>query len=110
MVYQHAARGADAAITHAIDAHIDAQQSADEDGGDGSSGALVPAGQWHVNGTTGRQVTADTGRMRETEGADLGFLVGAGEGNRTLMTSLEGWGSAIELRPHVWRGDEVPAR
>src|SRR5215472_10559911 len=31
---------------------------------------------------------------------ELGFLVGAGEGNRTLMTSLEGWGSAIELRPH----------
>jgi hypothetical protein len=29
---------------------------------------------------------------------DLG-LCGAGEGNRTLMTSLEGWGSAIELRP-----------
>ena len=26
---------------------------------------------------------------------------GAGEGNRTLMTSLEGWGSAIELRPRV---------
>src|SRR6185312_5731457 len=26
--------------------------------------------------------------------------IGAGEGNRTLMTSLEGWGSAIELRPH----------
>jgi hypothetical protein len=25
--------------------------------------------------------------------------VRAGEGNRTLMTSLEGWGSAIELRP-----------
>jgi hypothetical protein len=44
MVYQHAARGADAAITHAIDAHIDAQQSADEDGDDGSAGALVPAG------------------------------------------------------------------
>jgi hypothetical protein len=35
---------------------------------------------------------------------------GAGEGNRTLMTSLEGWGSAIELRPHIWRGDEIPAR
>ena len=30
---------------------------------------------------------------------DLRFPVGAGEGNRTLMTSLEGWGSAIELRP-----------
>jgi hypothetical protein len=24
----------------------------------------------------------------------------AGDGNRTRMTSLEGWGSAIELRPH----------
>ena len=32
---------------------------------------------------------------------ELGFRVGAGEGNRTLMTSLEGWGSAIELRPHL---------
>jgi hypothetical protein len=32
-------------------------------------------------------------------GPDLGLRVGAGEGNRTLMTSLEGWGSAIELRP-----------
>jgi hypothetical protein len=30
---------------------------------------------------------------------DLGLRVRAGEGNRTLMTSLEGWGSAIELRP-----------
>ncbi len=26
---------------------------------------------------------------------------GAGEGNRTLVTSLEGWGSAIELRPQT---------
>jgi hypothetical protein len=26
-------------------------------------------------------------------------VVRAGEGNRTLMTSLEGWGSTIELRP-----------
>ena len=25
---------------------------------------------------------------------------GAGEGNRTLVASLEGWNSAIELRPH----------
>jgi hypothetical protein len=42
-------------------------------------------------------------------GFDLGFWVGAGEGNRTLMTSLEGWGSAIELRPRV-RRDVGPAR
>jgi hypothetical protein len=31
--------------------------------------------------------------------ADLGFLSGAGDGNRTRMASLEGWGSTIELRP-----------
>jgi hypothetical protein len=30
---------------------------------------------------------------------NCGNSIGAGEGNRTLMTSLEGWGSAIELRP-----------
>src|SRR5262252_9506387 len=39
---------------------------------------------------------------------DLRFLVGAGEGNRTLMTSLEGWGSAIELRPRVRRETRSP--
>ncbi|CCQ95458.1 hypothetical protein CULT_2640004 [[Clostridium] ultunense Esp] len=26
---------------------------------------------------------------------------GAGDGNRTHATSLEGWSSTIELRPHV---------
>src|SRR4051812_26529905 len=26
---------------------------------------------------------------------------GAGDGNRTRMASLEGWGSTIELRPHT---------
>jgi hypothetical protein len=36
--------------------------------------------------------------------SDLGLHVGAGEGNRTLMTSLEGWSSAIELRPRVPAG------
>ena len=66
--------------------------------------------QWHVYGTTRRQATADAVQAREIERADLGLCIGAGEGNRTLMTSLEGWGSAIELRPRVWRGDKVPAR
>ena len=27
---------------------------------------------------------------------------GAGEGNRTLATSLEGWGSTTELHPHIF--------
>jgi len=31
--------------------------------------------------------------------------LGAGDGNRTRMTSLEGWDSAIELRPQ--NGSEV---
>jgi hypothetical protein len=54
---------------------------------------------WHVCGT--RMVRELTGAVRLDGGwsCDLGFLVGAGEGNRTLMTSLEGWSSAIELRP-----------
>jgi hypothetical protein len=30
---------------------------------------------------------------------DLGFWFGAGDRDRTGMTSLEGWGSTIELRP-----------
>ena len=38
-------------------------------------------------------------RRQASAYADLRIRVGAGEGNRTLMTSLEGWGSAIELRP-----------
>jgi dihydrofolate reductase len=37
-------------------------------------------------------------RFRRENTSDL-LTLGAGEGNRTPMTSLEGWGSAIELRP-----------
>ena len=33
------------------------------------------------------------------------FESGAGEGNRTLVASLEGWSSTIELRP---RSEETP--
>jgi integrase len=44
LIYQHEARGADTAITNAIDAHVDAERSrrADDDGGE--SGTLIPAG------------------------------------------------------------------
>ena len=38
-------------------------------------------------------------------------LPGAGDGNRTRVTSLEGWGSAAELRPRspdaTWRGPRL---
>ena len=30
-------------------------------------------------------------------------VFGAGDGNRTHTTSLEGWDSAIELHPHIHR-------
>ncbi len=38
--------------------------------------------------------------------ADIQTLNGAGEGNRTLATSLEGWCSTIELHPHASREHE----
>jgi integrase len=46
MIYQHRARGADRAITNAIDAHIVTERDSDDDDGDGdgAAGALVPAG------------------------------------------------------------------
>jgi integrase len=43
MIYQHEARGADQAITRAIDTHVQAEQANDDDG-DGSAGALAPMG------------------------------------------------------------------
>jgi hypothetical protein len=54
---------------------------------------------WHVCGTTVVRGLIWPTTPPGYPHCDLGFLVGAGEGNRTLMTSLEGWGSAIELRP-----------
>ena len=49
---------------------------------------------------TDRHFSEDEKRA-DSYGLDNGFPWGAGEGNRTLMTSLEGWGSAIELRPRT---------
>jgi integrase len=44
MIYQHRARGADQAITSAIDAHVQAERAEDDDDGGGTAGVLVPAG------------------------------------------------------------------
>jgi integrase len=43
MIYQHEARGADKAITDAIDAHVD-DETRREDGDDGAAGVLMHAG------------------------------------------------------------------
>ena len=44
IIYQQAARGADEAITEAMDAHVEADQAGDEDGDDGAGSVLVSAG------------------------------------------------------------------
>jgi integrase len=44
MIYQHEARGADRAITDAIDTPVQAERADKDEDGDGLSGALVPAG------------------------------------------------------------------
>jgi hypothetical protein len=59
-----------------------------------------------ANGTEGLRLRRRPERPAADPWPELGFRVGAGEGNRTLMTSLEGWGSTIELRP---RGALAPA-
>lgn len=43
MIYQHVARGADKAITDAIDTHVQAEKRSNDDE-DGAAGLLVPAG------------------------------------------------------------------
>lgn len=43
IIYQHVARGADKAITDAIDTHVQAEKRGN-DGEDGTAGLLVPAG------------------------------------------------------------------
>jgi len=44
MIYQHEAQGADKAITNAIDAHVQAEQTKRGGDEDGPSNVLVPAG------------------------------------------------------------------
>ena len=43
MIYQHEERGADQAITSAIDSHVQAEQRGDEDD-DGQADVLAPVG------------------------------------------------------------------
>jgi hypothetical protein len=43
MIYQHEARGADAAITGGIEAHVQAERGQDYDGDDGAARVLIPA-------------------------------------------------------------------
>jgi hypothetical protein len=44
MIYQHEARGADAAITGGIDIHVQAERGQDDEGDDGAAGVPGPRG------------------------------------------------------------------
>lgn len=44
LIYQHEARGADRAITDAIDSHVEAERRKDGEDDDGSAGVLAPVG------------------------------------------------------------------
>lgn len=44
MIYQHEARGADQAITNAIDSHVQAEQHHNPDENNGKTGALASVG------------------------------------------------------------------
>ena len=84
LIYQHASRDRDEAIAAALGESLTAAKRQTErplSGTPRAQGFLI------LNDPSADSI------------ADLGILVRAGEGNRTLMTSLEGWGSAIELRP-----------
>ena len=61
---------------------------------------------WHKCGTTAATSTAKDSSRGGGLGCDLQVLAGAGDRDRTGMTSLEGWGSTIELRPR--RSDHRP--
>ena len=84
MIYQHEARGADKAITDAIDKHVDEQRQ-DDDGDDGTAGVPVPA---LPNGTTAGSGDRQTKGQASETGSDLAFCMGADDGNRTRTVSL----------------------
>jgi hypothetical protein len=70
---------------------------------------MSPSGPGRSQAAGGRKTTGNDARQRHrcngpARGRDLrkrALTCGAGDGNRTRITSLEGWSSAIELRPHV---------
>ncbi len=84
MIYQHEARGADQAITSAIDSHVRTEQGGDESD-DGEASTLAPAGLWHERSTTVQQRETGHTRIRALTRKNV---PGAGDENRTRTISL----------------------
>ena len=85
MIYQHEARGADKAITDAIDTHVQGEQGqtggVTDTLGSVGYGPLMAPTQHPTNGSCKRKA-----QIRKTA-SELG-LCGAGDGNRTRTVSL----------------------
>jgi Phage integrase family len=95
IIYQHATTEADARIAGSLDADI---------------ARAIAGGQ--VDGVCGPRTHRSAVAGRSADGrtlADQGDHGGAGEGNRTLMASLEGWSSTIELHPRAGSAWHTPA-
>jgi hypothetical protein len=66
-----------------------------------SQGRVGLRGVGHVARDGGGSRAGRAGGPGPGVSLDLGLHPGAGDGNRTRMTSLEGWSSAIELHPQA---------
>jgi hypothetical protein len=84
MIYQHEARGADQAITDAIDTHVEAEQRKNPD--EGSVTGLPANGTLIARRRANRQEHRRPG-VRKSLPA-WAFILGAGDGNRTRTVSL----------------------
>jgi hypothetical protein len=92
LIYQHKTQGADRKIAERLEALIQTDRQAARE-------PVQPSSSSHADRTWIAQ-KPETPKARAGECASgLGLRGGAGDGNRTRMTSLEGWSSAIELHP-----------
>jgi hypothetical protein len=73
----------------------------------GGNSVIVPARR-HGQGFLDRRRDPLVGSVAGVDFLDLHVLAGAGDRDRTGMTSLEGWGSTIELHPHEGRAIARP--
>ena len=68
---------------------------------------MIRAAVWHVRGTPSLSAQSMACGRTPKNVSDQPESMRADDGNRTRMTSLEGWGSTIELHP---RGSPVDER
>jgi hypothetical protein len=85
MIYQHEALGADKTITNAIDTHVQAEQTRQDDDEDGSAGCASPR---RLMARTVRDAPGPARSDLEDKPLTCIFNRGASDGNRTRTISL----------------------